>query len=114
MSTVAPILDLIEFHKCLGPMGDLPPTVRLIIGSAAIIGGVVLIKVGQGRKKKGVPREKTAAQESTPEQTEEGKRTSNLSGTPEGKASGDGSEQQVAPEHREPDRRFFSGSGGKQ
>lgn len=50
VQSTAPILDLIEFHKCLGPMGDLPPVARLIIGAAVIVGGVVVIKIGQQKK----------------------------------------------------------------
>ena len=115
VNTVAPILDLIEFHKCLGPMGDLPPTVRLIIGSAAIIGGVVLIKVGQ-RPKKGVAHGKKETKQTVPEQAE-AQPPSELPGPPEGKTGGNGPKQQVAPGHRENEannQRFFSALKGKQ
>ncbi len=64
VQSTAPILDLIEFHKCLGPMGDLPPTARLIIGAAVIVGGVVVIKIGQ--QKKGGPGETKGKEEVVP------------------------------------------------
>jgi len=38
------ILDLVEFHECLGAMGELSKTTRLIIGVVALAGGIFLMK----------------------------------------------------------------------
>jgi len=38
------ILDLVDFQDCLGGMGELSKTTRLIIGVVALAGGVFLMK----------------------------------------------------------------------
>ena len=48
----APILDMIEFHTCLGVIGELSPTVRLIIGVVVLAGGVLLVQPPKPQKKK--------------------------------------------------------------
>lgn len=83
VQTTAPLLDLIEFHKCLKGMGDLPPMVRLALGLAVITGGVVVMKVTQQKQKK-EPREKAKA---TPPDERRATGEDQLPGSPEGKAS---------------------------
>jgi len=98
VNTTGPILNLIDFHTCLGPMGQLPPTARLIIGCAAIIGGVVMIKVGQARKEKDEQRQKQAG--SVLRETTEEAENDQFPGPEKEKTSGDGSQQQRAPGFR--------------
>lgn len=38
------VLDLIDFHECLGGVGELSKTTRLIIGVATLAGGVFLMR----------------------------------------------------------------------
>jgi len=38
------ILDLVDFQDCLGGMGELSKTTRLIIGIVSLVGGVFLMK----------------------------------------------------------------------
>lgn len=47
------ILDLVEFHTCLGGMGELSKTTRLIIGVVALAGGVLLMRPKKPRMKRG-------------------------------------------------------------
>ena len=52
VNTTAPILDMMNFHECLGPMTYISPTARLIIGGVILIGGVVVMKLPQMKKQK--------------------------------------------------------------
>jgi len=54
----APILDMIDFHLCLGPIGHISPTARLVIGGVVLIGGVVAMKLPAIRQKKKEKEEK--------------------------------------------------------
>ena len=40
----APVLDMIEFHTCLGAVGELSQTTRLIIGLGVLVGGALVMK----------------------------------------------------------------------
>jgi len=51
VSFTAPILDMIEFHTCLGIIGELSPTVRLIIGVVVLAGGILLVQPPKPKKK---------------------------------------------------------------
>jgi len=53
-----PILEILSFHTCCGPVATLSPGVRLIASLVAIVGGVVLIKV-EHRKEKEESEEET-------------------------------------------------------
>jgi hypothetical protein len=44
VSFTSPILDMVEFHTCLGVIGELSPTVRLIIGVVVLAGGILLVQ----------------------------------------------------------------------
>ena len=52
VNNTAPILDMIDFHLCLGPMAHISPTARLIIGAVVLIGGVVVVKLPVIKQKK--------------------------------------------------------------
>jgi len=54
----APILDMIDFHRCLGPMAHISPMARLIIGGMILIGGVVIMKLPVIKQKKKEKEEK--------------------------------------------------------
>jgi len=45
VNNTAPVLEMIDFHLCLGPMAHISPTARLIIGGVVLIGGVIVLKL---------------------------------------------------------------------
>jgi len=54
----APILELIDFHECLGGMEEISRTGRLIIGGLVLVGGVVAMKLPERTQRKKQEKEK--------------------------------------------------------
>lgn len=48
----APVLDMIEFHKCLGAVGELSQTTRLVIGIGVLAGGLIFLRPPKQQRKK--------------------------------------------------------------
>ena len=44
INQTVPILEIIDFHECISVIGELSPTVRLLIGCGALAMGIVLVK----------------------------------------------------------------------
>ena len=76
------ILDLVEFHTCLGGMGELSKTTRLIIGVVALAGGVLLMRPKKPRTKRRPSADHNQSQQSErPTPTASGSRNEGASAT---------------------------------
>lgn len=52
VNLTVPVLEMVEFHECLGVIGELSPTVRLIIGTATlgIAAAIMMPRVKKSKK----------------------------------------------------------------